>query len=132
MIRIRQLVPRFVTHMPQPLEPGVLYVSMEYATSIHLCCCGCGEEVVTPLAPTDWSLTFNGDSISLWPSIGNWNFKCRSHYIIEQNRVLVARPWSDDRVEYGRFRDKVAKERYYGRDGPDSASPGNHESPGPH
>ncbi|MDH2348718.1 DUF6527 family protein [Bradyrhizobium sp. SSUT77] len=24
---------------------------------MHLCCCGCGREVVTPLAPAQWRLT---------------------------------------------------------------------------
>lgn len=114
MIKYRKLTHRFVTNIPPLLEPGVLYVSMEYATAIHLCCCGCGEEVVTPLTPTDWALRFDGETISLWPSIGNWNFACRSHYIVEQSEVIVALPWSDRRIEYGRFRDKLAKKRYYG------------------
>lgn len=113
MIKHRKLAHRFVANIPHSLEPGVLYISVEYATAIHLCCCGCGEEVVTPLTPTDWALTFNGDTVSLWPSIGNWNYACRSHYIIEESAVLDALPWSDQRIQYGRFRDKLAKERYY-------------------
>jgi hypothetical protein len=35
-----------------------LYVSLEYATAIHACACGCGNEVVTPLSPNGWKLTF--------------------------------------------------------------------------
>jgi len=34
--------------------------------------------VVTPLSPTGWSLIFDGETVSLYPSIGNWNFPCRS------------------------------------------------------
>jgi Family of unknown function (DUF6527) len=61
---------RFVDHVPEVIEPGVLYVSMKYATAAHQCCCGCGSEVITPFTPTDWSLTYDGDAISLNPSIG--------------------------------------------------------------
>jgi hypothetical protein len=28
-----------------------------FRTAAHCCCCGCGEEVVTPFTPTDWSMT---------------------------------------------------------------------------
>ena len=84
------LEPRFVKAVPRDLEPGVLYVSMEYGTVVHSCCCGCGFEVVTPLTPTDWRLTFDGESVSLWPSVGSWNLPCQSHYVIENNRVREA------------------------------------------
>ena len=93
-----RLVHRFVRSIPKELEPGVLYVSMEYATAIHACCCGCGNQVVTPITPKDWQLTFNGESISLSPSIGNWGFPCRSHYFIRKGRVLVVRPWSSSQL----------------------------------
>ena len=49
----------FVQAIPEKLEDGTLYVSMDYATVVHKCCCGCGREVVTPLSPTDWKLTFD-------------------------------------------------------------------------
>jgi hypothetical protein len=115
VIRHPQLIKhKFVTNIPSSIEPGMLYISIEYATAIHLCCCGCGEEVITPLTPTDWSLTFDGDTVSLWPSIGNWNFACRSHYVIERNIIIRAGPWSDERIRYARFQDKLAKEQYYG------------------
>ena len=61
---------RFVEHIPEHLEPGVLYVSMKYATAAHSCCCGCGEEVVTPFTPTDWQMIFDGETVSLRPSVG--------------------------------------------------------------
>ena len=78
----------FVTHIPDTLVEGVVYVSIPYTTVLHLCCCGCGEEVVTPLRPTDWNLTFDGETISLCPSVGNWRFACRSHYWIRRNEVI--------------------------------------------
>jgi hypothetical protein len=87
------LVHKFVRSVPEVLEDGVIYVSVDYATAIHKCCCGCGNEVVTPLSPTDWELTFNGKTISLYPSIGNWNFKCKSHYWITRNTVEWCYKW---------------------------------------
>ena len=98
-MRHKRLEHRFVEHIPERLEPGVLYISMEYATSAHSCCCGCGEEVVTPFTPTDWKMTFDGETISLRPSIGNWTLNCRSHYVIDRGKVIEAGPWSDEQVE---------------------------------
>ena len=92
MLRHTRLEHRFVHYIPEQLEPGVIYISMDYATAAHSCCCGCGEQVITPFTPTDWKLTFDGDTVSLWPSIGNWNFRCRSHYIIRNSRIVVAEP----------------------------------------
>ncbi len=62
---------RFVERIPRAPEPGVLYISVEYATAAHSCACGCGEEVMTPLTPTDWKMTFDGETVSLSPSVGN-------------------------------------------------------------
>ncbi|WP_436278215.1 DUF6527 family protein [Nevskia ramosa] len=113
-MRHRTLKHRFVRNVPRELEPGVLYISMEYATAVHSCCCGCGDRVVTPFTPTDWRMTFDGESISLHPSVGNWNQKCRSHYVIQRNRVLEASSWSDAQIEAERRRDKRAKAAHYG------------------
>ncbi len=109
----RRLEHRFVHYIPRELEPGVLYISIEFATAAHSCCCGCGEEVVTPLTPHDWRMTFDGETISLWPSIGNWEYPCRSHYIIRRNHAIEARPWSDDEIAAGRRKDKAAKAEFY-------------------
>lgn len=106
---------RFVEHIPEHLEAGILYVSLEYATAAHRCCCGCGEEVVTPFTPTDWKMTFDGESISLSPSIGSWTLKCRSHYVIVRGEVLQAPQWSDEQVAAERRRDRAAKTRFYGQ-----------------
>ncbi|WP_319000381.1 DUF6527 family protein [Burkholderia seminalis] len=89
---------------------------MEYGTVLHRCCCGCGEEVVTPLTPTDWKLTFDGIGISLSPSVGNWNLPCRSHYVISRNAVLEAGPWTRQMVNAEVQRDKAAKALHYGHD----------------
>lgn len=113
MIRHNQLTPCFVKGIPREIEPSILYVSMEYGTVIHSCCCGCGHEVVTPLTPTDWKLTFDGETVSLWPSVGNWNLPCRSHYVIQCNRVLEAPPWDKAKIDAEMRRDKAAKKHYY-------------------
>lgn len=104
---------QFVEYIPEHLDPGVLYICMEHATAVHHCCCGCGEEVVTPFNPTDWKMTFDGETISLWPSIGNWNFACRSHYFVQSGRVIEAENWTDEQVKYERCKDRSAKARYY-------------------
>lgn len=103
----------FVEFMPSTIEEGVVYVSVPFATVIHKCVCGCGNRVVTPLSPTDWKLIFDGDTISLDPSIGNWSFDCQSHYWIRNNHVSWARKWSEKEIAFGRSSDQQAKERYY-------------------
>ena len=115
MMRHQTLAHRFVRTVPRELDPGVLYISMDYATAVHSCCCGCGERVVTPFTPTDWRMTFDGETISLSPSVGNWNQKCRSHYVVQRSRVLESGTWSDVQVEAERRRDKKAKAAHYGQ-----------------
>ncbi len=110
-MRHGRLEHRFVHHMPERLEPGVIYVSMDYATAAHSCCCGCGEEVVTPFMPTGWKITFDGETVSLWPSVGNWNTACRSHYVIKRNRVIEAEPWTDRQTASERRRDRPTEAR---------------------
>ena len=107
------LTHRFVSFVPEKLEDGVVYVAIEHATVVHRCACGCGEEVVTPLSPTDWRLMFDGESISLEPSIGSWSLPCRSHYWITRNRVHWAPSWTQDRIDAGRLYDQVTKANYF-------------------
>ncbi|MCR9171391.1 MAG: DUF6527 family protein [bacterium] len=104
---------KFVEFIPEILEPGVLYISIKYSTAVHACVCGCGNEVVTPIAPTDWSLTFHGDSVSLHPSIGNWSFDCQSHYWIKKGQVTHCRKWDNSKVDAGRKKDKKTKRRKF-------------------
>jgi hypothetical protein len=113
MSRVDELSCEFVTAIPDKLAAATLYVSMEYATVVHKCCCGCGNEVVTPLSPTDWKLTYDGEGVSLHPSIGNWSFQCRSHYWIRGNQVQWAGPMSDAQVQAVRMHDIEAKAAYF-------------------
>jgi len=105
----------FVEFIPKTVEDGVLYISIPYATATHKCACGCGEIVVMPIRPTDWSLTWNGEEVTLNPSIGNWSLPCRSHYWIVENRIIWARKWNTSEIEAGRSRDRQAKVAYYRR-----------------
>lgn len=118
MKRLALLTPKFVEFIPDEPLDGILYVSMPYATAVHRCCCGCGGEVVTPLTPTDWALTFDGESISLDPSIGNWNFQCQSHYWVTRNKVRWAPRWSREQIDHGRERDLRRKTAYHAADEP--------------
>lgn len=106
--------PKFVDFIPEIVEEGVLYISVPYATATHKCACGCGEIVVTPIKPTDWMLTWNGEAVTLYPSIGNWSLPCQSHYWIEENKVRWARRWNALEIDAGRAKDRKAKARYYG------------------
>lgn len=107
------LTHEFVEYIPNELKEGTIYISIAFATVAHKCCCGCGKEVVTPLSPTDWRLIFDGQSISLDPSIGNWSFRCQSHYWVRRNRVIWARRWSQEEISAERAHDVLAKERYF-------------------
>jgi Family of unknown function (DUF6527) len=104
---------KFVESLPDALEDNTVYVCMELATSAHKCCCGCGREVITPLSPTDWKLIYDGRTVTLHPSIGNWNFPCRSHYLIRRNRVEWAPAWSEDEGRLEQMRDRRAKALYF-------------------
>jgi hypothetical protein len=106
---------QFVEFVPETLASGILYISVEYKTMAHLCFCGCGMKVVTPLSPTGWALTFDGRGVSIAPSVGNWNLKCRSHYVISGNRIEWAGSWTTEQIAAGFARDQAAKARYYGQ-----------------
>jgi hypothetical protein len=90
---MKKFTHQFVEFMPEPLAPEIIYISTRFSLVSHLCACGCGEEVVTPLSPTDWHLIFDGEAVSLFPSIGNWRLKCQSHYWITRNMVHWAPKW---------------------------------------
>lgn len=114
----------FVEFVPPELQDGTLYVSIEYATAVHLCACGCGNKVVTPISPAEWQLLYDGDSVSLMPSIGNWQFPCRSHYWIRRNKIKWAAAWTDKDIAEGRRRDAEDLESYFtGRQNPAQVSP---------
>lgn len=111
-MKIENIRPEFVTEFPVVFEQGVLYISEEFETAGHLCCCGCKEKVITPLNPAKWHLSKEGGTVSLWPSIGNWNYACKSHYFIAKNRVIEAGQLDARTIESVKRRDKRDMDRY--------------------
>lgn len=112
MNRTDSFQPRFVEFIPRELETGVLYISDRFKTASHLCACGCGERVVTPFTPVDWRLRVAGGKVSLYPSIGNWNYACKSHYWIKNNEVIWAGVLSDNEIAEVQRKDLADKQAY--------------------
>ncbi len=107
-MRINEITPQVVELAPKELRPGILYVSYKYKLALHLCCCGCGEKVVTPLTPAEWQLRLTNGVATLHPSIGNWSMKCKSHYFIRNNKVIWAGEISNRQIAAVHRRDKTA------------------------
>lgn len=103
----------FVEFIPDELQERTLYISLTYCTAVHKCCCGCGREVVTPLSPTGWQLTFDGKTVSLHPSIGSSSLPCQSHHFITKSKVIWAPKWTKKQIARCRAREARTKERYY-------------------
>jgi Family of unknown function (DUF6527) len=114
-LKLQRIQHQFVEFVPEKLDPGKLYISLEYNSANHLCACGCGREVVTILGPADSSITYNGRNVSISTSIGNSNFPCKSHYWIEDNRILWESRMTPQLTALSRARDRAAKAREYGR-----------------
>lgn len=99
----------FLAELPERLEDGILYVSRECCVALHNCACGCGEEVSTPLVPTEYNLNMHEDGPSIWPSIGNHDFACASHYIIKRGRIVWAGRMTRAEIDAGREYDRQLK-----------------------
>jgi hypothetical protein len=101
-----------VRFMPKELNPGVLYVSEEFGAAAHLCVCGCGSKVRTPLGPTEWALEETDYGPTLRPSVGNWQLPCQSHYLIIRGEIIWAAKWTPEEIAAGR-RDEERRARAY-------------------
>ena len=97
--------PRFVDFVPPKLEPGILYVAIQFGVTAHLCACGCENVVNASLSPVRWSMEYDGETISMYPSFGNFSFPCKSHYWIRRNQIRWARRYSADEIEQARQTD---------------------------
>lgn len=109
MSRLTSLEHEFVEFIPDQIQEGRLYISLRFVVAIHKCFCGCGMEVATPLDPTDWKLIFDGKTVSLYPSVGNWSFDCQSHYWIENNKIVWAKKWTKEQIVANRAYDRRRK-----------------------
>ncbi len=98
MTRVEDLETVHLVTMPEKtkMEHGKLYVSMEFRLAIHLCACGwCNEQTVTPFIlegesdfPPKWKYTEVDGKVTLHPSIGNMNMPCKSHYWVQNGKVV--------------------------------------------
>lgn len=111
-MRLQSIRPKYVEFMPRELEHGVFYISERFATASHLCCCGCGTKIVTPLRKTEYTLADRHGLVSIRPSIGNWNYPCQSHYLITDNRVVWAGTMTAEQIRKGREQDDALREAY--------------------
>lgn len=105
MTRVASLTLQHVEFIPEQIASGVLYVSKRFKTATHLCCCGCGSRVVTPLNAAKWSLRESGGTASLHPSIGNWSLPCRSHYWIDRGTIRWAETFGPAQIKAVQARD---------------------------
>jgi hypothetical protein len=104
---------RRVRYMPATLEPGVLYVSEEFSTAAHLCACGCGAKIRTPLGVTEWTVEETAKGPTLWPSVGNWQQQCRSHYWFCCGEVVWGDQWTPEDIEAGRCLEHASRLAYF-------------------
>jgi uncharacterized protein DUF6527 len=102
-----------VHYMPKELEPGLLYVSEQFEIAGHICACGCGNKVMTPLGPTEWRFEDSSRGPTLTPSIGSWQLPCKSHYWITRGEVRWAGQWSPEQIEGGRLAEDERRRAYY-------------------
>ena len=97
----------FVHRVPSQIEEGVLYICLDCDVVVHKCACGCGEKVVLPLAPEHWQLYYDGD-VTLSPSIGNYQYECKSHYFIRKSQVI----WVDSEDNYKNTKKKRKRKKF--------------------
>ena len=102
-----------VRYVPKVLEPGLLYVAEEFGAALHLCACGCGAKVSTPLGPTEWSLKETASGPSLHPSVGNWQLPCKSHYWISGGKIVWASQWTPEEIAAGQQAEDRRRRAYY-------------------
>ena len=65
------------------------------------------------IGPAKWQLsTTSNGRITLYPSVGNWKYACKSHYWIEKNRVIDAGQMEEYEIEAVQRRDRRDRKRY--------------------
>lgn len=102
-----------VKSMPLILQEGILYVSLENEVVGHLCPCGCGCKVLIRIGKAGWDYTEDKGKVTLFPSLGNWELPCRSHYWIRKNKIKLASSWTDEEIEEGKQSDIEKKRQYF-------------------
>ena len=105
-MKIYEIKKEFVRRVPAELEEGVLYVGLDCDVVVHKCACGCGEKVVLPLSPEHWKLSYDGE-VTLSPSIGNYQYDCKSHYFIRDGKIV----WVESSDEIPKAKKKRQKKK---------------------
>jgi len=106
-MELRKFELQVVHRIPSEIAQGILYVCFDCNVVVHLCACGCGEKVILPISPDFWSVIYDGENISLNPSIGNFQFSCRSHYWIKDNCVI----WENDCITPSKQKKKYRQKK---------------------
>lgn len=104
---------KHIKYIPSDLKFGILYVSHEYQVAAHLCPCGCSNKIVTPLGINEWEFSQINGKPCLYPSIGNWQLPCRSHYWVAEGEILWAGQWTEKQIKRGREAEIKQDIEYY-------------------
>ena len=100
---MQKVVARFVDTIPAGKRTeGEILISIKYGIASLACPCGCGNAMDLPIEPHRWSIKWDGEHISMSPSISSSRTQCKSHYWITDNRILWAQPigeWSERRKD---------------------------------
>jgi hypothetical protein len=102
-----------VHYMPKELKPSILYVSDKFGIALHLCACGCGSKIRTPLGPIEWEVKETKGGPSLYPSVGNWQQACQSHYWIRHGEIIWAEKWTPEQIAAGCRHEEERRRTYY-------------------
>jgi hypothetical protein len=102
-----------VHYLPKEFEPGILYFSKEFEVAGHLCPCGCENKIITPINPIEWTLEITKHGPTLYPSIGNWQLPCKSHYWITRGEVEWSYEMSVEEIIAGNKCEEERREKYY-------------------
>ena len=102
-----------VKFLPSDLKEGILYVSKKYGVAGHLCPCGCRCKIITPLGLNEWRYTEMKGLPTLYPSIGNWQLPCRSHYWITNGEVEWSYEWSQEKIDASMEFEEKRRNDYY-------------------
>lgn len=102
-----------VYYMPKQLEPGILYVSDEFKVAAHLCPCGCGNKIITPILPVNWTFSEYNNLPTLSPSISNWQLPCKSHYWITKGHISWSYKISKEQASESWFKEEKTRLTYY-------------------
>jgi len=102
-----------VYYLPIDFKPNTLYFSKEFEVAGHLCACGCENKIITPINPVEWALEITRYGPTLYPSIGNWQLPCKSHYWISKGKVEWSYKMTEDEIFAGNKCEEVRREKYY-------------------